>query len=86
MVPATRITRSRLFRGVPLFAVMCALSGALFAQTNPTPATDTTPAADANTKANGRPRRNQNGAQNGGNFDPAQMQEQMMTRLREQSP
>jgi hypothetical protein len=80
IVPAIRATRSRLFRVLSLVAVLSTLSGALFAQTNPTPTADTTPEADAATKANGRVRRNQNG----GNFDPAQMQEQMMTRLREQ--
>ena len=82
-----RAMPSRRFRGLALFAVICALASASFAQTNPTPPADTTPAAGDTTNANGRQRRGQNGGQNGGargNFDPAQMQEQMMTRLREQ--
>lgn len=69
-------------RRISLLVFSCVLAGAVFAQ------------ADANAGANGngnqRGRRGQNGANgNGpgggrGNFDPAQMQQQMMDRMREQ--
>lgn len=86
--PATRVTRSRLFRGLSVFAFTTVLASSLLAQAQ----------ADPNAPANGRGRRGQNGGNangnadpnaNGGrggrgNFDPAQAQEQLMTRLREQ--
>ena len=85
-LPVLRITRSRLFRSLPVLTFLCGLSGALMAQAP----------ADPNA-GGGRGRRGQNGAngQNGapgnggngggrGNFDPAQAQQQMMDRMREQ--
>ena len=75
--PAVRTSYAWLFRGISLLVILSALAGALLAQT------PTDPNAAGN--ANGRQRRGQNGGNaNGGNFDPAQMQEQMLTRLREQ--
>jgi hypothetical protein len=76
-VPAVRTSYARLFRGISLLVVLSALAGALLAQTPADP--------NAAGNANGRQRRGQSGGNaNGGNFDPAQMQEQMLTRLREQ--
>jgi hypothetical protein len=85
-LPAIRVSRRRLFQGLSVLTFLFALSSALLAQTDPN-------AAD-NTNAGGRGRRNQqngggnnNGGGNGGgrgNFDPAQMQQQMVDRIREQ--
>ena len=88
LVSSIRAARGPLTRAVSLLSVTCALTAvSLLAQDDPN-----APAA-----GNGRQRgqRGQNGANAGdpnavggrggrGNFDPAQMQEQMMTRLREQ--
>ncbi|MEO5957815.1 MAG: hypothetical protein ABIZ49_02675 [Opitutaceae bacterium] len=79
--PAVRVTRVRLFRGLSVLALLSVLSGALFAQADPN--------APADANANGRGRRGQNGAgaadagSRRANFDPAQMQQQMMERLRD---
>ncbi len=70
---AARATRSRLFSLLSVFAVLCAFASAALAQEDPNAAN--------NANGNGRQRRGQNG---GGNFDPAQMQQQMMDRMREQ--
>ena len=91
LFPAIRVTRGQLFRGLSVFAVMSILSGALLAQTQD-------PNAGGRGRRNGGQNGGQNGGgqngggqngggQNGGgrgNFDPAQAQEQMLTRLREQ--
>lgn len=84
LAPAIRVSRGQLFRGLSILGLTFALSSALMAQADPA-------AAD---NANGGGRRGQRGqnGQNGGggngggrgNFDPAQMQERMMTMLREQ--
>lgn len=87
ILPAIRFTRSRLFRGLSILVFTSALSGVLLAQADPnaTGAGNATDPGAAN--ANGRGRRNQNGGGNGGgrgNFDPAQMQQQMLAALRDQ--
>ena len=85
LVPAVSCSSHRLFRAASLLVTVGALSVSLLAQ-------NTTP-ADPNANPNGRTRR---GSQNGnpadatggnggrGNFDPAAMQERMMTAMREQ--
>lgn len=78
LVPAGRLAR-RLSRGLSVFALLCAFSGALLAQADP---------AAAGGDANGNNRRRQRGqdGQDGGqgrpNFDPAAMQERMLSQLR----
>jgi hypothetical protein len=62
-----------LFAFLSVLAVLAAFSSTAFAQEDPNAAN--------NANGNGRQRRGQNG---GGNFDPAQMQQQMMDRMREQ--
>ncbi len=86
LLPAIRVSRNRLFRGLSVFVFTCALSGLVLAQTD-AGATDAGNAGNGNGGGGGRGRRNQNGGGNGGgrgNFDPAQMQERMLTALREQ--
>lgn len=82
-VPAIRAPRRPLSRGLLQLALMGALSASLLAQ----------PPADPAAPGGGRTRRGQNadgtenpnGGRGGrGNFDPAQMQEMMMARVREQ--
>ncbi len=75
LLPALRLSHRQLFRGLAIFAFVFGLAGALLAQA---PAD---PTAAGNGNGNGRQRRGQNG---GGNFDPQQMQQQMMDRMREQ--
>ena len=77
MFPASlsviRVSRVQLFRGLSVLTWACALSGSLLAQADPA--------------AGDRRRRGADGADNGGgrgNFDPAQMQDRMMTALRTQ--
>lgn len=71
---------ARRFRGLAVLLAACALSSALFAQADQNAA----PADGAN--AGGRVRRGQNGSNGGGreNFNPEEMQQRMMTALREQ--
>jgi hypothetical protein len=84
---SSRAPRARLFRGLSILALFTLLSGAVFAQT-----AQTDPNATDTGNANGRRgRRGQNADQTGnnngggrGNFDPAQMQQQMMDRMKEQ--
>jgi len=83
-IPAARVVRCRLFRGFSVLTFLCVLSGAVLAQTDPNAAGD----GSANGNGNGRGRRGQNGAGGNpggrGNMDPAQFQQQMLDRLREQ--
>lgn len=68
-----RVSRVQLFRGLSVLTLACTLSGSLLAQADPA--------------AGDRRRRGADGADNGGgrgNFDPAQMQDRMMTALRTQ--
>jgi hypothetical protein len=70
---AIRVSRVQLFRGLSILTLACTLSGSLLAQADPA--------------AGDRRRRGADGADNGGgrgNFDPAQMQDRMMTALRTQ--
>ncbi len=80
----TPAKRGSLFRGLSIVLVSCALTGAAFAQNDAN-------AQNGNANGNGGGRRRgqngQNGDTNGNggrNFDPAQMQERMMTALRDQ--
>ncbi|MEY2881201.1 MAG: hypothetical protein RLZZ15_3581 [Verrucomicrobiota bacterium] len=75
-LPATRVSRSRLFRGLSLVALLAALTGTLSAQTDPN-------AAGGRRRGGGGQPGDPNGGGGRGNFDPAQMQQQMMDRLRE---
>lgn len=79
-VPAVRASGHRLFRTVSLLVIAGGLSATVFAQAPADPN-----AADANARRR-RGGQDANGGNNGGrgNFDPAQAQEQMMSRLREQ--
>jgi len=81
LAPAIRVSRGQLFRGLSILGLTFALSSALMAQADPA----------AGDNGNGGGRRGQRGQNGGGgngggrgNFDPAQMQERMMTMLREQ--
>lgn len=69
---AIRVSRIQLFRGLSVLTLACTLSASLLAQ---------------DPAAGDRRRRGADGADNGGgrgNFDPAQMQDRMMTALRTQ--
>lgn len=82
LAPALRVSRGQLFRGLSILGLACALSSSLLAQADPA-------AADNANGVGRRGQRGQNGANGGngggrGNFDPAQMQQQMMDRMREQ--
>lgn len=70
----------RRFRAVSLLVAACALSSPVFAQA------DQNAASADGANAGGRGRRGQNGGNGGGrgNFNPEEMQQRMMTALREQ--
>jgi len=73
LVPAIRASRSQLFRGFSILALLCVLAGAAFGQADQNQSGRRSKNGDnANPPGGGR-----------GNFDPAQMQDQMLTRLRE---
>lgn len=73
-LPVIRFSRVQLFRGLSVLTFVCALSGSLLAQADPAAGDRRRPrGADGADNAGGR-----------GNFDPAQMQDRMMTALRTQ--
>ena len=75
MLPAIRASRSRLFRGLSLLALCSLLTGVVFAQADPT---------QGGRRQRGGNATDPNAGGGRGNFDPAQMQQQMLDRLREQ--
>ncbi|HVS50996.1 MAG TPA: hypothetical protein VHD62_01480 [Opitutaceae bacterium] len=81
---ALPVLHRRLVRSAAVFFAACTLSAAVFAQADQN-ANSGQAGDNANGNGGGRGRRGQNGNGGGrGNFDPAQMQQQMIDRIREQ--